>query len=100
MKAINEISEDLFNSIMDDEDLDDMRRCGIISQQEGYKLSCIAIISSGLERSTLIKTAPKLYEMLVEVSEMMGLLDRHTHPNIELDAVKYDIEKLLEEARD
>lgn len=47
----------------------------------------------------LIKTAPKLYAKLDELSALMVMLDEQTHANIELDAVKYDIDKLLAEAR-
>jgi hypothetical protein len=97
MKTIEEISKDLFNSIIDNEDLDDMRRCGIIAQQEGYKVTCIAIISNELERSPLIKTAPKLYAELIRVSALIGYLNKST--NIELDAVKHDIDLLLAEVR-
>ena len=47
----------------------------------------------------LIASAPEMYEMLLKQSELMGFLDEQTHPNIELDAVKHEIDKLLSKAR-
>ncbi len=47
----------------------------------------------------LFKAAPKMYRLLDDMSNLMVLLDPQTHPNIELDAVKYDIDALLAEAR-
>jgi thiamine monophosphate synthase len=47
----------------------------------------------------LIAAAPKMYRMLQDQSEIMKTLDEWTHPNIELDAVKADIDLLLAEAR-
>ena len=49
--------------------------------------------------ANLIEVSPKMYEMLGMLSELMEFLDERTHPNIELDVVKYDIDKLLSKAR-
>ena len=47
----------------------------------------------------LIAAAPEMYEMLSSLSEMMPMLDEQTHPQIEMDSVKYDIDSLLAKAR-
>jgi len=47
----------------------------------------------------LIAAAPDMYEMLESLSELMPFLDEQTHPQIECDALKCDIDKLLEKAR-
>lgn len=47
----------------------------------------------------LIASAPRMYEMLVTLSSMMPMLDEQTHPAIEMDAIKSDIDNLLAEAR-
>ena len=47
----------------------------------------------------LIIAAPDMYEMLERLSELMPFLDEQTHPQIECDALKYDIDKLLAIAR-
>ena len=52
-----------------------------------------------LADAKLFKAAPKLYVELEGLSRLMSMLDSHTHPNIELDAVKDSIETLLAEAR-
>jgi len=49
--------------------------------------------------ANLIAQAPAMYRMLQEQSELMKMLDPQTHPNIEIDAVKYDIDELLAKAR-
>lgn len=49
--------------------------------------------------SHLIAAAPEMYELLEKQSELMDFLDEQTHPNIELDAVKHEIDKLLAKAR-
>lgn len=50
-----------------------------------------------IETATLMHH--EMYEMLLKQSELMGFLDEQTHPNIELDAVKYEIDRLLAKAR-
>ncbi|MCY9861450.1 hypothetical protein OTK49_02815 [Vibrio coralliirubri] len=47
----------------------------------------------------LMETAPKMYNKLKALSDLMPFLDQETHPQIELDAVKHDIDTLLAEAR-
>ena len=47
----------------------------------------------------LIAAAPEMYEELKKLSSLMDFLDKETHPNIELDCVKHDIDKLLTKAR-
>jgi len=47
----------------------------------------------------LIAAAPDMYAMLEGLSELMPFLDEQTHPQIECDALKYDIDKLLAKAR-
>lgn len=47
----------------------------------------------------LVKAAPEMYRLLEDMSKLMVLLDPQTHPQIELDAVKYDIDALLSKAR-
>lgn len=53
----------------------------------------------GFANANLIKSAPEMYEMLKRQSELMDFLDKQTHPNIELDAVKHAIDKLLAKAQ-
>jgi len=43
----------------------------------------------------LLAQAKNMYEQLKSLSELMPFLDEQTHPNIELDVVKYDIDKIL-----
>ena len=43
----------------------------------------------------LIKASPDMYNKLKEMSELLTMLDPHTHASIELDCVAYDIELLL-----
>lgn len=47
----------------------------------------------------LIAAAPDMYKKLEDMSELLTMLDPHTHANIELDCVVYDIEELLKKAR-
>ena len=47
----------------------------------------------------LIAATPEMYEMLERLSDLMPFLDEQTHPQIECDALKYDIDKLLAKAR-
>lgn len=47
----------------------------------------------------LIAAAPDMYVMLEDLSALMVVLDEQTHPEIEMDTVKYDIELLLSKAR-
>lgn len=47
----------------------------------------------------LIAAAPEMYEELKRLSDLMPFLDEQTHPQIECDALKYDIDKLLAKAR-
>lgn len=42
-----------------------------------------------------IKVHNEMYEMLVTLSGMMPMLDEQTHPSIEMDDIKHDIDKLL-----
>lgn len=53
----------------------------------------------GFANAHLIASAPEMYEMLERQSKLMGFLDAQTHANIELDAVKRAIDKLLAKAR-
>jgi hypothetical protein len=53
----------------------------------------------GYANAHLISCAPEMYKLLESLSEMMPMLDEQTHPQIEMDAVKYDIDKLLAKAR-
>lgn len=43
----------------------------------------------------LIAQAKNMYEQLKLLSELLPFLDEQTHPNIELDVIKHDIDKLL-----
>jgi len=43
----------------------------------------------------MVEMSVEMREMLKSLSEMMPMLDEQTHPQIEMDAVKYDIDKLL-----
>ncbi|APC46574.1 hypothetical protein [Alteromonas phage PB15] len=47
----------------------------------------------------LIAAAPEMYAMLQSIDDLFGLLDEHTHPNIELDCQQHEIRKLLAKAR-
>ncbi len=43
----------------------------------------------------MMALAPEMADMLKELSSLMPMLDEQTHPNIECDALKYDIDELL-----
>ena len=45
------------------------------------------------------QSAPEMYDMIKNLSEMIPMLDEQTNPQIEMDAVKHDIDKLLAKAR-
>ncbi len=60
---------------------------------------CVIPKSEDVANQDLIVAAPEMYEMLEQLSELMPFLDEQTHPNIECDALKYDIDKLLAKAR-
>lgn len=60
---------------------------------------CTAYANNAFNDAKLISCAPEMYDLLESLSEMMPMLDEQTHPHIEMDAVKYDIDKLLAKAR-
>lgn len=45
----NELAENIFNALYDDEDLDELYQRGMIKQKIGFKLSSIAAIESEID---------------------------------------------------
>lgn len=88
-KFISAVAEKIFDSIIDDEDLNRLYDLNIIEQKEGYKSASIALIELELESNPLIKTAPKLYAMLDKIA---------TSPRCAI-SVAPEVKKLLAEAR-
>ena len=69
---------------------------------DGHKGSSGYEIKPTIEQKAnahLIASAPDMYNKLKEMSELLTMLDPHTHASIELDCVAYDIELLLGKAR-
>ena len=78
-----------------------------INDEKGSRKICdvvdlekTAFMSESMKkRGHILASAPDMYEMLESLSELMPLLDEQTHPQIECDALKCDIDKLLAKAR-
>ena len=51
------------------------------------------------DNKAMYELAPNMYLKLKEMSELLTMLDPHTHANIELDCAVYDIEDLLSKVR-
>lgn len=47
----------------------------------------------------LISQAPAMYNELIRLRDILTMLDKETHPSIELDAVTYDTDLLLAKCR-
>lgn len=70
-----------------------------ISEVNGGNVCMIWNCKEKESNAHLIKAAPKMRSMLETLSSIMPMLDEQTHPSIEMDAIKHDIDELLAEAR-
>lgn len=59
----------------------------------------IIVLGEGNKNRARFKVAKEMEDMLQQLSDMMPMLDEQTHPQVEMDAVKHDIDELLKKAR-